>query len=179
MTKTMPWFVYAVRWLNPYNRPADWPVVLCEMVTDSNRLPAEIQSYPLTRGGGYGVVIQPLAPAMTRQLSQESLAKQRLKRLERRMRRKYPLLAEQFIAEAIAAKPQFYAGLTDAPLEEARQRLLAQEEARRLYLTEHWGELLVYAAEPEGCKARAAALLATIQPLTARRPSIPLPMVAG
>jgi hypothetical protein len=161
-------FLYSIRWLNPYNRPADWPEVLCEMVTDSNRLPAEIQSYPLTRGGGYGVVIQPLAPALTRQLSQESLAQQRLGRLARRMRRKYPLWAEQFIAEAIAAKPQFYAGVTDAPLEEARQNLLAKEAARRLYLTQHWGELLVYATEPEGCQARAEALLASMGPLIRR-----------
>jgi hypothetical protein len=102
---------------------------------------------------------------MTRQLSQESLAQQRLGRLSRRMRRKYPLWAEQFIAEAIAAKPQFYAGVTDAPLEEARQNLLAKEAARRVYLTAHWGALLVYAAEPEGCKARAEALLASMRPL--------------
>jgi hypothetical protein len=116
---------------------------------------------------------------MTRQLSQERLASQRLKRLERRMRRKYPLLAEQFIAEAMAAKPAYYAGVTHAPLEEARQRLLAQEAARRLYLAAHWGELLVYATEPEGCKARAKALLARVQPLGEKRVSIPLPMVAG
>jgi hypothetical protein len=105
---------------------------------------------------------------MSRQLSQEGLASQRLKRLERRMRRKYPLLAEQFIAEAMAAKPAYYAGLTDAPLEEARQRLLAQEAARYLYLTQHWGELLVYAPEPEGCKARAEALLASMRSLIHR-----------
>jgi len=49
----------------------------------------------------------------SRQLSQESLASVRQKRLSRRIERQAPLLAEQLIADELAAKPDYYAGQTD------------------------------------------------------------------
>lgn len=52
----------------------------------------------------------------------------RRQRLERRIRKKYPLFADQFIRDELAKKPDYYAGITDPDLKAARSERIESEE---------------------------------------------------
>lgn len=140
--------VWSIRWHNPYTEPpAGMPRTLAEMLVpvtggvDGAICPVEIRDYPRPRG--YTVycsaLLEPLKP-----FTPERLARTRRQRLERRVQTKTPLFAEQFIAEDLASKPEYYAGESDRHLVDARERVLAEEQERYEYLTAHPGELLVY-----------------------------------
>ena len=62
------------------------------------------------------------------QLSQERLANVRRKRLERRARQKYPLLADQIISEELARNPDYYNGITDPKLQAARDQMMELDQ---------------------------------------------------
>ena len=71
-------------------------------------------------GSGYGINWQAVsAPPKT--VSQEKLSSIRKKRLERKMKKKFPLFAEQFVSEEIQRKQDYYSGITDAGLNRREQ----------------------------------------------------------
>ncbi len=137
-----------LRWRNPYTEPPNGLRVLAEIYRhaddpESRKSPAEFDE--LSRSGdGYSPYLTFPALMPARELPPESLASVRKKRTARRIEKKYPLFAEQFIAETIARQPEYYAGITRADLQADRDRVKRDEAERREYLEAHLGEVLIY-----------------------------------
>lgn len=150
--------LFRVEWNNPYTEPPDGaPRVLAEIFVPGaidGKSPPEIRAIPVTPGGGYSLSIRAIPP-QPRQLPVETLARVRRKRLERRTRAKAPLFAGEFIADELARKPDYYAGITDPGIEARKQAALEHERAERERLLALPNILVVYGAEPEACRLRA------------------------
>jgi len=134
---------YTVQWGNPYTEPPDGlPRVLARVQVSAPRgagapdVPAEIIRVWSETNAAFVASLPPGAPARwpwcvyvsaiqqaQRQVSDETRFRRRRQNLIRRMRRRYPLLAEQMIREAFERKPEYY-GLT---LDEARNWLGEKE----------------------------------------------------
>jgi len=105
-------YIYSVRWSNPYNKPPDGqPEVLGQMTVNSETsgapgCPEELRRLHVL-GSGYALYCDSV-PVPIQHWSPERLFAYRRKRLERRIRKKYPLFAEQMIEEAMRAKPDYY-----------------------------------------------------------------------
>lgn len=129
--------VWSVRWSNPYTSPPDnRPQVLVQVYRPEGhpevrglKLPAEIRRTleEIGLGSGYGLHWRPIS-APPRPKSPQKLAMIRRQRLERRIRKKYPLFADQFIRDELAKKPDYYAGITDPDLAAARAEVIEDEE---------------------------------------------------
>jgi len=125
--------VWRVTWGNPYKDPPNGQErVLAEYFEFPggpywSQHPPEIdEAYP---GVGQGYVISwSYVAEPVQQLSQERLANVRRKRLERRARQKYPLLADQIISEELARNPDYYNGITDPKLQAARDQMMELDQ---------------------------------------------------
>lgn len=73
------------------------------------RPPLEILEAAGRSGRGYHVCWSPILPPR-KQWSREARSRNRIRRLRERMERKYPLFAEMFIQERLAADPEYYEG---------------------------------------------------------------------
>lgn len=153
----MTGYWHKIEWGSPYSEPpAGAPRVLAETYTDTvtgrKSLPAT------TLGGGYSVVTTFMREPVKRQ-GQETLARVRRKRLERRTLARAPLFAEQLIQAEIARKADYYAGITDERIEAMRD----EEDLRYAALYERLeamrGIVMIYADEPAECGERARRLL--------------------
>lgn len=155
--------IWSIEWTGS-NCPEGWPKVLCEMFTPGHqsRAPKEVSEFPRTLGGGYGLTIRAVSKEM-RPLKQESLAVVRRKRAKRRIEKKYPLLAEQMLTEEIESKPEYYQGITDEKLEQARNEMFAEYAKRREDLMNRVGELIVYADEPAECCSKSTIFVKSSQ----------------
>lgn len=71
------------------------------------RPPAELVAANGAPGNGYHLCWSPILP-VGKQWSREARARNRVRRLRERTERKYPLLAEIFIQEELAARPEYY-----------------------------------------------------------------------
>lgn len=125
-------FRVAVEWTHPYREPPDGkPRILIErfFITKGGcpKIPDDFHGLaPL--GSGYGFTVQHIGPP-PRRMEPEKLASIRIKRLRRRIERKYPLLAEQLIREEIDRKKEYYEGVTDAEIERNREGALVAWQA--------------------------------------------------
>ncbi len=140
--------------------PAGWPKRLAEMFFVGHApCPPEIKNFPITLGGGYAVthiwISRPIKP-----YKQETLASIRKKRIERRIKKKYPLFAEQFIASGLERKPDYYNGVTDQEIEQMRSSARAEYDRTYYERIARPGVLVVFAQEPEGAKSKAAKIMA-------------------
>lgn len=104
--------VWKVEWLNPYTEPAGERVLAERVVpnwhdAEDKRMPADLVALAGERPG-YAVTWAFRPDQPRRRWSQEAKAKARVRRLRERMERRYPLFAEQFIAERMAANPAYY-----------------------------------------------------------------------
>lgn len=103
-------FLYCIEWSNPYTSPpAGRPRVLAEMfvpTTGAARWPQELVALHVL-GSGYSVTSRAITPPPVERTAEQK-ASSRRKRLARRMVQRYPLLADDMIANAIAAKPDYY-----------------------------------------------------------------------
>lgn len=128
--------VWSVRWTNPYTQPPDnRPRVLIEVYRPEGhpevrglKPPAAIQQAldQVGLGSGYSLHWQPIsAPPVIK--PPDKLAVIRRKRLERRIRKKYPLFADEFIAQELARRSAYYDGITDPRLAAARDEVIAKE----------------------------------------------------
>lgn len=143
--------VWNIQWNNPYTKPPEgMPRVLAEFFFPSDDprariCPDEVMEYYNHHnlfGSGYDIHWQSVS-APPKIISQENLSSIRKKRLERRVKKKYPLFAEQFIAEEIEAKHDYYSGITDSQIEQRRASVLEEEQERLQRLLEerviiHW-----------------------------------------
>lgn len=141
--------------------PDGWPVVLAEMFMIGHvpRPPEEIENFPITLGGGYAVTHSWISPP-PRQLSQDTKAIVRRKRLKRRLDKKYPMFADQFFSGEIERKKNYYNGITDQAIQEDYDQALSEITTRYNERIARPGVLIVFAQEPEGAKAKAAENLA-------------------
>jgi len=103
-------YEYSIRWGNPYTEPPDgMPRCMAEENTDVNVCPPGIQELKETLGYGSGWFI---CFSWTRKegtkWSLEAKQRVRRSRLQRRIERKYPMFAEEFIQEAYKRKPEYY-----------------------------------------------------------------------
>lgn len=166
--------LYTIEW-SGYDdrRPADWPRVLAELfvIGRMSVIPAEIAEFPHTMGSGYSLTIRHV-PYPLQPMPAERLASIRRKRLERRMRAKYPLFAEQLVVETMAKDPGYYRGVTDPRIDGPRQAVLERERQEYEELMTRPGVLIVHAAEPDGARERGEALwreMASVRERLARK----------
>lgn len=112
--------VWFIGWNNPYtNPPEGMPKILAEFYFDADDpqvrlLPNEVKEFfnkHKLLGSGYGIHWKPLDEITLP--DSEKLAKIRRRRLEQRMKSKYPLVANQFIAEELEKRPNYYSGVVD------------------------------------------------------------------
>jgi hypothetical protein len=153
--------LHQIAWGNPYTEPPDGaPRVLAEFFTPGHatQTPASIRAFPHTLGGGYGLAVTHFTPPIRRQPPQ-ILASIRQKRLRRRIERQAPMFADQLFAQELTRKPEYYQGLTDAHLEQARADEEHAYAARLAYLQAHALTLIVHAQEPPACGERARQIL--------------------
>jgi len=107
--------VWRVQWTNPYTSPPDERNrVLAEGVVEDwyaadERMPPERLIALADQNPGYGISWgwRPAAPR--RRWSKEAKARERHRRLCKRMNAKYPLFAEQFIEQELKNRASYYA----------------------------------------------------------------------
>jgi len=130
MTTDVIW-EYTVQWGNPYTEPPDGlPRLLARVQVSASRgagapsVPAEIDRVWSEANAAFVASLPPGTPVKwpwsvyvsvteqaRRQVSDEARFRRRRQNLVRRIRRRYPLFAEQMIREALERKPEYY-GLT-------------------------------------------------------------------
>jgi hypothetical protein len=138
-------FVYRVAWSSPYSDPPGGKRILAEMFVlrgGAGGAPGCPDIAAFQRPPGYVVTVSHVGPP-TRSKTPEQRAALRQKRVAARNAAKAPLFAEQFTAEDIAQKEDYYLRGTSSE-DEAYQEAIERERAiyERL-LTEH-GRLIVY-----------------------------------
>lgn len=138
-------YVWRIAWNNPYTEPPDGKRILAEMYVLSDghtgaRRPAEIAAFSIPRG--YSVCVTHIGKPIISKLRVETRAKIRQQRLAARHKAKAPLFAETFIAEDIAAKPDYYIDGT-SPHDAARDEILAAEHATYEFMLSNHGKLLI------------------------------------
>ena len=163
--------LFQIAWGNPYAEPPDGaPRVLAEYFAPGHMsaVPDAITAFPHSLGGGYGLAVTHFTPPIRRQAPQ-TLAGIRQKCLRRRIERKAPLFAQQFIDEALAAKPAYYLeGTTDPATEQARTDAETRYAARLASLQARSNQLIVYGSEPPAVTAAAEQLRAEMAEAGAR-----------
>lgn len=138
-------FLFQIRYYTPYQEPPNGKRVLAEMFVlaqdrEGGRIPAEIAAFPAPPH--YSIYITHISGPPVRR-SPEVLASIRQKRLAKRNQEKYPLFAEQFTNEAIAAKPEYYLDGTSRE-DAARNEALAEWQALYERLLAEHGKLIIY-----------------------------------
>lgn len=124
--------VWTVEWGNSYKEPPNGKEVLIESFQPVgseywSKHPPEInEAYP-GFGKGYCVTWRCVS-SLPKILSQEKLKNVRRKRLERRMKNKYPLFAEEMIREEMEKKKNYYDGITDSDLQALRDDVYEKHE---------------------------------------------------
>ena len=147
-------FILSLAWYTPYDDPPDGlPRVAAEIYVPCDypgqggkpapKDLADLHQALRAKGLRYCLNSQALMPE-SRRLPPASVASARQKRMHRRIQNSAPLLAEELIAEELAAKPAYYAGQTDPDLEAARDAVLAAEAERRQRLTSTPNQLHLY-----------------------------------
>ena len=111
--------LWALSWHSPYTEPPDGKPrdLAAVMLADTNghRAPCPQWLLDLHKpGDGYSIYYSFLPDKPARRLSDEAKFSIRRKRLEARIRKKYPLFAESMIADAIQRKPDYYGQTGDA-----------------------------------------------------------------
>jgi len=131
-------YKYSVEWHSPYTQPPDGqPRVMVEMFESIEQRKARMDNGEMSTpevinalhriGDGYCIVSQAVCMPI-KQMNKDSLAIIRQKRIKRRIQKKYPLFAEEFIQQEIAKKPDYYLGETCQDLEEGYKQAIDEEE---------------------------------------------------
>jgi len=144
MKKALVIFLYQIRWRNPYT-VGDKQKVLAEMATYDRIVPPEIRAYPAPVG--YGVCITPMDKPSGHQLSQETLARVRKGRAEKKIKKRWPLFAGEFMEQELKSKGDYYEGITDPKLEQAKQEGEQAYKERFDFLAANANKLLVYGGD--------------------------------
>lgn len=141
--------LYRIEWSNPYTQPpAGQPRILAEMFVPSPRaalVPPEIEAMHRI-GSGYSINIRAVSqPPVER--SPEARAADRQRRLRHRITDRYPLLADDMIADEISRRSDYYLdGRSDG--DDVKANRIAAELAEIAYLTANANRLIVYGTIP-------------------------------
>jgi len=99
---------WSLRWWNPYTTPpAGLEHFYAEEITDGRERPLNLERM-CAPGDGWAICWSPLHETPPRQLSLETKQRIRRKALSRRAAAKVPLFADSFIAERLAAQPDYF-----------------------------------------------------------------------
>lgn len=120
-------------WNDRYHEPpAGQPRVLAEVFFSYSEwpqpTPPEIKAV-WKPGSGYSIYVTFLNEP-PKQMPPEKLGGIRMKRLRRRIEKKFPLFVEEMVREEVAKKPEYYAGITRADLVAGRDAIIAEENAQ-------------------------------------------------
>jgi hypothetical protein len=129
-------YKYSIEWGNPYTEPPNGIRLQAEMFetlqqrsirmkTGDSAVPKCFASKHVL-GDGYFVSLQPISLPAHR-LSQSGISKLRKSRAKNRFEKKYPLFADQFLAEELNRRPDYYAGFNPVDLEIARNEAIQSE----------------------------------------------------
>lgn len=134
-------------WANPYRQPPNGIRVLAEIFRletdpDARKVPEEFMTLS-TLGDGYGISFVFLSEP-PKQRPPEVLASLRKQRAQKRIEKKYPLFADQFMQAELERKPEYYAGITRADLQAAKDETLSNEKERLEFLSKNAGKVIVY-----------------------------------
>jgi len=130
-------YLYQIKWHSPYTDPPEGqPRIKAEMFESIEQRKARTaigeDPFPksLSRlsniGDGYGCYISGVSTP-TKTISKDALISVRKKRLERRIKNKYPLLADEMIKDELSKKPDYYQGETNALLKESYDEAIQKE----------------------------------------------------
>ena len=102
---------WSIRWGNPRTQPpcGSARVKAAILVPRGTACPAELLAQTVP-GDGWALCWELVSQRPIRRWSQEARARVRQNNLRRRMEKKYPLFATDFIAAEIAARPDYFAG---------------------------------------------------------------------
>lgn len=107
-------------WGNPHTSPPDGlpRIVMAVLCNRPHPVPAEVQTFQRDNpeyglGTGWAVGWERIDQRPIRRWSQEARARVRQRNLRRRMEKRFPLFAEDFIAAEVAARPNYYEGSYD------------------------------------------------------------------
>lgn len=100
---------YSLRWGNPHRDPPGPRVLASMLVQRGAPCPAEVMAQWVA-GAGYVICWELVTQKPIRRWSKAAKGRVRRTNLRRRLERKFPLLAEIFIAEALASRPGYYDG---------------------------------------------------------------------
>lgn len=106
---------YSLRWSNPYTQPPEGgPVELLSVtVPAGSPTPAEIKTR-WRPGVGYAICLDfdnaSYEPQAGRQWSPERKGKVRVKRLQSRLGKAFPLFADELLERELQARPDYYSG---------------------------------------------------------------------
>jgi hypothetical protein len=140
-------FRYTVEWHTEYSEPPEGlPRIKAEvfeslekrnarMAEGGPSVPSALEALH-TIGDGYCVTIQAVVTP-SRQLPPATLAGIRKKRTQRRIEKKYPMFAEQFIEEAVVNNPSYFSGQTRKDLQKEHDaEIIREQEFYNRYLAE-------------------------------------------
>ena len=106
---------WSIRWGHPCTDPPGGVarIKAAILVPRGQPCPAELLDRK-TPGDGWALCWELVSQRPIRRWSQEARARVRQNNLRRRMEKKYPLFAEDFIAAEIASRPDYFAGANPA-----------------------------------------------------------------
>lgn len=154
-TKKAIGYLFAVRWMYPANRVEKAPggVHVKAIYFSRERMsdaPEILQALHVP--GDHYCISHSFPSAPTRPMSPEARASMRRKRLERRAKAKYPLFADQIVAEELARKTSYYNGVTDEVIARDYEHELELEQQSWNWLNDHAEELIHWNSIPDFVK---------------------------
>lgn len=126
--------VWRIEWHDPYSEPPDGqPREIYRKYVkygspDYNQCPPDILEKWVA--GKWSICWSAIREPM-KSMSTEGKASIRKRNLRKRMEKKYPLFAEEFIQEEMKARPKYFMGLNNPEAIKARQEVL--DNKRRVY----------------------------------------------
>jgi hypothetical protein len=108
---------YTLAWRRPDIPPPGPRVLKSILVQRGDPCPPEIMEI-FVPGSGYSIGWELVTQKPIRRFSREARARIRRRNLERRIQRKFPMFAEEFIARELAARPDYFAAIDVQDLRE-------------------------------------------------------------
>ena len=143
-------YLFQLTWSNPYTEPPEGKPRLLAEICSVVRHPAPKEFVEACErlhalGDGYGVRFFALKPRQKqREWTRERKAAHRRRLLEQRVKRKNPLFADEFIAQAIAQKPSYFEGDARPDIESAREAALQSQDDEYHRFAANVGILFIY-----------------------------------
>lgn len=100
---------YSVVWRNPFTAPTGPRVLGAMLVPYGERCPEELAALHVP-GSGYCISWELVSQKPIRRWSAEAKGRARLRNLRRRIEKKFPLFAGDFITQELEKRPGYYAG---------------------------------------------------------------------